>query len=216
MPTDSRNSLCVSLLLAGLTVLAGASGTVQAEPGRCGAKVLLTDPAANLRDATVAPGAATAVGAAARVSVAPEAGAAKPPLVVWENGQGQFRKAVSGASPLPSGAVRLYVLAALGENDELRAFDEALSEEFGDAPKPSFMPGGGEGAPATGRRRRKPRGVDDDVKPHRPSSLPGSSRRTTEPPAGEAAAKPEAAANSEVLACAFEFSGAAAGGEGVK
>jgi len=113
---------------------------------------------------------------------------------------------------VPPGAVRLYVLAALGENDELRAFDDALSEEFGDATKPSFLPGG-EGQPTSVRRKRKPRGVDDDVKPHRPSSLPSSSRRTEEPTAVGLSAKPEGGTGAEVLACAFEFSGVAAVGE---
>jgi hypothetical protein len=176
----------------------GGAAQAGAEPAECRAKVLLTDPEANMRGVAIAPGVATAIGEAARVRVTPEPNAPRPLLAVWENRQGQFRRAGAGALPVPPGAVRLHVFAPQGENDEASVFYASLSEAFRDAPKPSFL---------AGKRRRKPRGVDDDVTAYQDGSLPAA-RRVADAPAES---KPGQAA--ETVACVFEFSGPALGGD---
>jgi hypothetical protein len=185
--TNNKNHVSLGLLLGGLLLLADNAA---AEPGQCGAQVLLND-------------------GATHVSVTPDSGA-RQPLAVWENGKGQFRKASLGTgggfAAVPTGATRLYLLAAQGENAELSAFYTALSEDFRDAAKPSFLAGAeADGAPS-GKRPRKRRAVGNDIQAYEDGSMRSIQR------AVEAPAEPEPAKAAEVLACAFDFAAQSAGG----
>jgi hypothetical protein len=200
--TNNKNSVSSLLLLGGLLLLTdGVANGVAAEPAQCGAQVLLND-GAGRAEQPIAPGAETPISGAAQVAVTPDSGAPHP-FAVWENGKGQFRKANVGAgggyAAVPAGATRLYLLAAQGENAELSAFYAALSDDFRDEAKPSFLSGAEANAPTPGKRPRKRRAVGNDVQAYEDGSMRAVQR------AVEASADPEPANAAEVLACAFDF-----------
>jgi hypothetical protein len=197
---NNKNRISARLLLGGCLLLSGGAAPGHADSDQCGARVLLTDLDTNLRNFAISPGVDTPIGETARVSILPEPNAPQPPLAVWENGQGQFRKVSRGTAPVPLGAVRLHVLTAQGKNDDLTAFDTGLSEDFGDAVRPWFIP-------SHGKRKRRNRGVDDDVRSYHKGSLPAA--RQIPPPSSQNGA----AQGAEVMACEFEFSARGPGGD---
>jgi hypothetical protein len=177
-----------SLLVGGLLLLTGGLADGRAEPASCGVRVALDSGAKDQ--------------GGVKVSLTPEPDASRPPLAVWENDKGQFRRAGLAAAgdviPAPRGAVRLYVLAPRGDNEELSAFYGALTEEFRDAPKPSFLPTAAAETAKPGQRKR--RAVGNDIQAYRTGSI--SPAPGTGPLHG-----------AEVVACGYDVSSAGAAGD---